>query len=81
MGSQRDLYSCTHSHSVHNVEPPKCPSQMNPSTKHGQTDTSKGRSLHKGEEFQQAHTVVWMTIEDVLTFGGKWILAQQKQWA
>lgn len=29
VGSQRDLHSHIHSHIVHNVGPPKCPSQMN----------------------------------------------------
>lgn len=80
VGSQRDLHSHIHSHIVHNVGPPKCPTQMNPSTKYGQIDTSEGRSLHKGEEFQQAHTVVWITLEDMLNkSGGKWILAQGTQ--
>lgn len=59
---------------------PECPSQVNLSTTYGQTDTSEGRSLPKGEEFQQAHAVVWMTIEKMPNKSGEmWILVQGTQ--
>lgn len=39
---------------------------MNRSAKYSQIDASEGKSLYKGEEFQQAHAVVWMTLEDIM---------------
>lgn len=59
---------------------PECPSQVNLSTTYGQIDTSEGRSLPKREEFQQAHAVVWMTIEKMPNKSGEmWILVQGTQ--